>query len=75
MVFEYAKCSKCGMIMRIDPDVHECIFCGARLFITDKVTERKWREYWIGIKGQVYLYNDLKETKQEELKGGDINAK
>ena len=76
MKYKYLKCSRCGMIMRLDNNEEDsCIFCEAEMDEREEVTEREWRKYWIGIKGQPYQYNDLKKTKQEELKGGDIYAK
>ena len=54
--------------MRLDYNEEDsCIFCGAEMDEREGVTERKWREYWIGVRGQPYQYNDLKNTEQEEL--------
>jgi len=62
--------------MRLDDNEEDsCIFCGAKIDGEEEVMERKWREFWVGVKGQPYQYNDLKDTEQEELKGGDMNAK
>lgn len=61
---EYVRCESCKRIIKLSDGEWECIFCGNDLCGSDRVSERTYREYWIGVVGKPFAYNSLKPTIQ-----------
>ena len=65
MNIEYIRCENCKRILQLlDKEKRECPYCGNDLAGSDIVTERIHREYWKGIKMQVFKYNIIKSSTQ-----------
>lgn len=61
----YIKCLGCKYIMRTEADAELCDYCREPLKDNSiGVTEREWREYWIGVFGQPFEYNKVRKTVQ-----------
>lgn len=67
-MLKYIKCLYCKFVMRIEGKKEACEYCGHDLKgNSEEVTEREWREYWIGVKGQPFEWNALKGSKQKSI--------
>jgi len=64
---KYIKCPRCKCVSLLNVSSKECIYCGAKLEEGEEVTERLWREYWIGIRGQLFAFLPPKEGVQSKL--------
>jgi len=65
----FVICNSCGYPQRTEKEEGECIYCGGDLLQSKVITERIWREYWIGMWGQPFGYRDIKSSKQTTLLG------
>lgn len=67
---EYKKCKLCKAIIKIGgvEEIGGCPFCGSEEFT--RVTEKEWRQYYIGVVMQPFEVTNINASKQITIQEG-----